>query len=134
MRWVSGPRRRILENRTYTGVQFYGENRYRKVAEKKRAVTPRPPEEVIRIEGFTPQIISEELFDLVQERLRVRQANVTKSDRMCILTGIARCLTCGALWRGTVWGGGIGLPVPRHGSDFGHACYLQGAIHPCGRI
>ena len=50
--------KRILRNCAYTGVQYYGVNRYRKVSNKKRLVTPRPEFEVIRIEGFSTPIIS----------------------------------------------------------------------------
>ncbi len=86
--------RRILENRAYTGVQFYGENRYRKVSGGKREVTPNASSEVIRIEGFTPAIISKEVFELVQERMQSRQASVTSSKRRYLLTGFVRCPLC----------------------------------------
>ena len=39
--------KRILTNRAYTGTQFYGEHRYRKVTGGKREVTRRPESEVI---------------------------------------------------------------------------------------
>ena len=87
--------KRILTNPAFTGVQYYGENRYRKTGNGKRSVTPRPASEVIRIEGFSPPIISQELFNAVQERLRVRQARQTKSDRKYVMTGFTRCLKCG---------------------------------------
>ena len=86
---------RIPENRAYTGVQFYGENRYKKVSGGKRTVTANPSSEVIRIEGFTPAIISEELFELVRERMDSRQAVVRESGRRYLLTGFVRCLFCG---------------------------------------
>ena len=86
---------RILRNRAYTGVQFYGENRYRKVKGNKREVTPRLESEVIRIEGFSPPIISTELFELVQERLSAPRAKRTKSDRQYVMTGFVNCLWCG---------------------------------------
>lgn len=86
--------RRILENRAYTGVQFYGENRYRKGSGGKREVTPNASSEVIRIEGFTPAIISKEVFELVQERMQSRQASVTGSKRRYLLTGFVRCPFC----------------------------------------
>lgn len=41
--------KRILKNRAYTGVQFYGEYRYRKLRGGKREVTRRPASKVIRI-------------------------------------------------------------------------------------
>ena len=87
---------RVLRNCAYTGVQYYGVNRYRKVSNKKRTVTPRPESEVIRIEGFSPPIISQELFEVVGERLKVRQCQPTKSDRKYMMTGFSKCLKCGA--------------------------------------
>ena len=86
---------RVLTNLAYTGVQFYGRNRYRMVKGGKREVTPRPESEVIRIEGFTPQIISPEVFELVQERLASPQARKTGSENQYLMTGFAKCLRCG---------------------------------------
>ena len=87
---------RVLRNCAYTGVQYYGVNRYRKVSNKKRLVTPRPESEVIRIGGFSPPIISQELFDTVQERLKAKQCTDTSSDRKYMKTGFSKCLKCGA--------------------------------------
>ena len=87
--------RRIMENRAYTGVQFYGENRYRKVSGGKRKVTANPSSDIIRIEGFTPAIISEEVYELARERMESRQAVVKESGRQYLLTGFVRCMFCG---------------------------------------
>ena len=87
--------RRILKNSAFTGVQYYGVNQYRKVSNNKRTVTPRAPSEVIRMEGFSPPIISQELFDAVQGRFKVRQCTAIKSDRKYLMTGFSSCLKCG---------------------------------------
>ena len=87
---------RVLTNRAYTGVQRYGENRYRKVRGGKIEVTRRPESEVITIEGFTPQIISLEIFELAQERLASPQAKKTGAENQYLLTGFSRCLLCGS--------------------------------------
>ena len=94
--WHSLGVKRILKNSAFTGVQYYGENRYRKVSNTKRTVTPRPANEVIRIEGFSPPIISQELYDAVQERLKVRQCRVSKSDLKYLMTGFSTCPKCGS--------------------------------------
>ena len=88
--------RRTLRNCAYTGIQYYGVNRYRKVSNKKRIVTPRLESEVVRIEGFSPPIISQELFDAVQERMKAKQCTKTVSDRKYMMTGFSKCLECGA--------------------------------------
>lgn len=92
--WPPSSVKRVLKNPAFTGVQLYGENRYRKVG-NKRTVTPRPASEVIRIEGFSPPIIDKDLFDVVQERMAVRQSMVTGSKRRYLMTGFTRCLLCG---------------------------------------
>ena len=93
-KWHAITVERTLENPAYTGVQPYGRNRYLKVSGRSRTVTPRPPEEVIVLNGFTPPIIAQEVYDRVQERLAVRQAKKTKAARQYLLTGFTRC-PCG---------------------------------------
>ena len=88
--------RRILENRAYTGVEFYGENRYRKVSGGRRTVTPNPASGVIVVEGFTPQIIPPEVRELANERMESRQAVVKETGRQYLLTGHVRWLFCGS--------------------------------------
>ena len=95
-RWYPLTVGRVLTNRAYTGVQNYGEYRYRKVKGGKIEVTRRPESEVIRIEGFTPQIIDPALFELVQERLASPQAKKTRAENQYLLTGFAKCLLCGS--------------------------------------
>ncbi len=85
---------RMLRNRSYTGVNLYGE--YRAVGSKgqKRTITPRDKAQVIEIVGFTPPIISTKLFEAVQERLSIRQAKDGGKGRRYELTGYGRCIKC----------------------------------------
>lgn len=87
---------RVLRNRACTGVQNYGEYRHRKVRGGKTEITPRPESEVITIQGFTPQIIAPELFELVQERSASPQAKKTVAENQYLLTGFSKCLLCGS--------------------------------------
>ena len=80
---------RILKNESYAGVDYYGLYRCRGSKGQKRTIIARKPEDVIRITGFTPPIISRELFDAVQERLKMRQAK-SSSERTYLLTGFTR--------------------------------------------
>lgn len=92
---------RVLRNQAYTGVQNYGEHRYRKV-EGRREVTDRPESEWTRIEGFTPALVTQAQFDLVQERLAVSQCKADKRiKKRYLLTGLAYCLKCGTGLSGT---------------------------------
>lgn len=70
---------RILTNCAFTGVQHYGKYRYRRTGDGKRVVSPRPASEVIRVVGFSPPLISQELFGKVQERLEARRSRGAKS-------------------------------------------------------
>ena len=93
--------KRTLANEAYTGVQFYGKRRYRKISEKKREVTWRPESEWVKIEGFTPQLITRELFEAVQERRKSQQARTAKGNRRYFLTGFGKCPVCGHTIIGT---------------------------------
>ena len=86
---------RILTNRAYTGVQYYGKNRYRKVR-GGREVTARPESEWIKIRDFAPPLITQAQFDAVQERLKVSQAMARKPHFRYLHTGFIRCAKCGA--------------------------------------
>jgi len=74
---------RVLENPAYTGIQFYAPKRTSKVRCRKLKDTANPSSEVIRIDGFTPAIISKELYDLVQDRVRARRTVVEGSEGQC---------------------------------------------------
>ena len=94
---------RILGNRAYTGVQYYGEKRYRRVKGGGREVTDRPESEWVRIEGFTPCIITQAQYERVQEQLGASQArfNAMSPRQRYLLTGIGRCGKCGTSFTGS---------------------------------
>ena len=87
---------RLLRNEAYTGAQTYGKRRYRK-ARGVVTATDRPESEWVRIEGFTPALISETLYRRVQESLNERQARANKNAKQqrYLLTGFSRCKLCG---------------------------------------
>ena len=97
--------KRTLSNEAYTGVQFFGRKRYQKVSQHKREVTDRPESEWIRIEGFTPELISRSVFDTVGRRLAAPQAHYVNGERKYLLTGFVVCPTCGTGVTGTTLGG-----------------------------
>ena len=94
--WRAISVRRLLQNPAFTGVQPYGKNRYTKVSGNKRVITPKPDEEVLILDGFSPPIVTKELFDQVQECLAVRQARYTREHHSYLLTGFIKCFECGA--------------------------------------
>ena len=86
---------RMLSNESYVGVDYYGRFRWRKVeGNKKREVTARPEEEWVRIEGFTPPIISRDVFDRAQDIKCEPSTRVISERKEYIMTGFSRCLTC----------------------------------------
>ena len=87
---------RILNNSAYIGVNYFGLTRSRKVSGGKRNISKRAKSEAVRIEGFTPPVLSRELLDRAQECLKVRQSKVTTAKRRFLLTGFANCSQCGS--------------------------------------
>ena len=76
-KWGTKTIKNLLTNRSYIGESYF---------------------RGIKIDGFTPPLIDEDLFDRVQERLSVQQARRTanrESRERCLLTGFVSCLTCG---------------------------------------
>ena len=86
---------RMLANESYAGVDYYGRYRWRRLEDKKVEVTPQPAEEVVRIEGYTPPIISRAVFERAQELREEPRAVVRAEKKEYVLTGFSRCLTCG---------------------------------------
>ena len=59
----------ILPNRSYTGVDLYVKCRAAWTGGQKKGITSRDKELVIEIRGFSPAILSIELFEVLQGRL-----------------------------------------------------------------
>lgn len=92
----------ILRHTSYIGVDYYGKNRCRIVYEnrntpdekRKVEMTPRPENEWVRIEGFSPRILEDDdLFWKVQRWLDMPRAKREQKD-FYFLTGFARCSVC----------------------------------------
>lgn len=96
--WSPGTVRTMLRNEAYTGVQWWGKNRYEKVFGKggngKRKVTPKPCEEWIRLEGFSPVIIEPALFERVQTAMNSNPRRGEQWDY--VLTDFFSCGECGS--------------------------------------
>ena len=93
-RWQHRTVSRMLANESYVGVDYYGRFRWRRLEGKKVEVTPRPADEVVRIEGFTPPIISRPVYELAQEIREEPRAVVRAGKKEYLLTSFSRCLTC----------------------------------------
>src|SRR5262245_22004372 len=93
-------RARMLKNETYTGVRYF--NRITKATEANRE-----GKKVIRgkwilrdraewIAVNVPAIVSRELFEKVQERLRTHDQRYCKPATHYLLSGLVQCGVCGA--------------------------------------
>ena len=93
--------RTILRNEKYTGVYIYNK-RAAKSYDHKRPCRDKPADEIIRIEGGIPAIISRDVWETAQNR------HMNKSDRLVItkamhqLSGKVRCGICGSVMQGTL--------------------------------
>jgi site-specific DNA recombinase len=107
--WAPSSVKNILENRRYVGVVTYGRTKkIRNPQTGKRIYRPRPESEWIKVASPEQRIVSDELFQRVQDRLRF--VNETYGDRAgrrggllnsrvassrYIFSGLLKCGTCG---------------------------------------
>ena len=97
-RWSPGTVRTMLRNEAYTGVQWWGRSRYEKNYGKgdsrKRKTTPKPPEEWIRLDGFSPVIVEPAVFQAVQAAMDCKPRRGKQWDY--VLTDFFSCGECGS--------------------------------------
>lgn len=83
----------VLRNPAYTGVTRYGVTATKLLARGKREMRKRDEAEVLQIEGWTPPIIDQSMFDRVQAHLdRPRRSG--HAHEPYLLSGMLKC-TCG---------------------------------------
>ncbi|MDA0353823.1 MAG: recombinase family protein, partial [Chloroflexi bacterium] len=110
--WYPLTVRRVLLNETYTGRTIYRRTRADKVRDVarnkwRRRVVERDESEWIEVEGATPPIVPQALFERVRVRLAdpERAARTSRSHRYA-LSGRLRCAECGAAMVGHAVNGG----------------------------
>jgi len=97
--WNGRTVRAILTNPAYTG-KFYAFT-----TDKGRKQFTRPQADWIEVEGVTPPIISQELFDSVQKQLQVNRVKTVSSTKYeYLLRGHIRCRQCGRAYTGSTRG------------------------------
>lgn len=84
---------RILRNEMYTGVMLQG--RRKKVSYKSKVVIDVPEEQWFRVEGAHEAIIDRELFEKVQQGLRLR-SKTDGTGEAHLLSGLVKCMDCGS--------------------------------------
>lgn len=91
--WYARTVHNLLTNEAYTGKTSYGKITTKLLAQGKRKLGTRNPDDVIDVEGFTPAIIDQATFDLVQQHLN-RPRRSGRALKPYMLSGMLRC-TCG---------------------------------------
>lgn len=97
----------ILKNEKYTGTYIYNRT-VSSVNGKRNNHASKSEDEIIRIPGGMPPIISRELFDFVQRALKDRQHTKGRNSakKVYLLSGIIKCGKCGAPMSGATRVGG----------------------------
>lgn len=105
--WCARTVTQLLKNPAYKGETWYGRARHKKVRGGKIERTPLPREEWTLVEGFTPAIVPEALWQQVQDRLAMPKRRDRSQFQKYVLTGFARCSFCGTGLIGTSRHGSI---------------------------
>ena len=85
--WVPSSIQQILRNPVIKGLMVYGRN------QKKG----NPPQDLIEVTGVFPPILTEEEWEMLQQRMDIRRGSPRGSTHKSnyLLSGIARCGHCG---------------------------------------
>ncbi len=108
----------MLRNPGYIGKTVYGKETIRKVKDQAKPIRGKnDPKDWITVEGYTPAIVSTELFQRVQKSLEVRRAKRGNSNRYYVLSGRIKCGYCGT--------GAVGQHYrKRSGQNHGYSYYI----------
>lgn len=95
----------ILKNEKYTGVYIFN-RKHEKDCLGNRKPQLNDEEDIIKIEGGMPQIITKEMFNMVREKMQLNKekVNANSKNEAFLLSGKIRCGVCGAPMTGnTKW-------------------------------
>ncbi|SDY14347.1 recombinase family protein [Eubacterium barkeri] len=103
----AGTVREILTNEKYSGVYVFNRSAP-KANGKRNNHASKSPDEIIRIPGGCPAIVSEETFRTVKTRMskNLRTGGRYNAKRMYILSGVIHCGACGGGMSGSSIRGG----------------------------
>ena len=94
--WSSTALRGLLSNTSYIGIDYYGKTKLVRGPDGKARQVAVPREEWIEIRGYTPPLISVQVFERAQERAESTQGRYRgKNARFYLMTGLAACGYCG---------------------------------------
>ncbi len=101
MRIAKGSIHDILQNEKYTGVYIYNRATSKDAFGKRNNRTAKPDNEIIRIEGGMPVIISKETFKKVAEKMNKNRSGKHRAAEPYLLSGICFCGKCGGAMVGS---------------------------------
>ena len=104
--WSQDRVRRTLQNQAYTGTQYYGKFRHRRVKGGKKEIIEKPDSEAILVQGFTPQLVTPEFFEAVQQRLAASPGRWRKKAVRYMMSGFTKCGKCGSAVVGSMLAAG----------------------------
>ncbi len=92
----------ILTNEKYTGVYIFNRAESKGYDNKRNNHRNKPPEEIIRIEGGVPAIISREVFEEAQKIRRLKRNVLHHSKTLYLCSSVIKCGCCGAKMYGNI--------------------------------
>ncbi|WP_303790985.1 recombinase family protein, partial [Ruminococcus flavefaciens] len=92
----------ILLNEKYTGVYIFNRAESKGYDHKRNSHKSKPPEEIIRVEGGIPAIISKEVWEAVQKKRMSKSGKLQTSAPMYLLSGKIICGVCGSKMYGSI--------------------------------
>ena len=92
----------ILKNPKYAGTFAYGRAKPKDMDGKRSGFKNDNAEDIIKIEGLVPSLVSKEDFDRVQECMKIRKHKAAKhrAKRTYLLSGKIYCGECGSVYVG----------------------------------
>lgn len=92
----------MLRNERYAGVYIFNESsRRNELTGKRTSRIKKPEEEIIKIEGGMPQIVSKATWRKVQEIMDNRKHRIRSTKREFLLTGFIECGSCYSAYVGS---------------------------------
>jgi len=92
----------ILVNEKYTGVYIFNRSEAKGYDHKRNSHRSKPPEEIIRIEGGIPAIISREVWEAAQKKRMSKSGKLKTSEPMYLLSHKIFCGVCGSKMYGSI--------------------------------
>lgn len=92
-KWCATSVLRILKNELYVGTMVQGKTR--KINYKVKACMDVRPEEWVKVEGTHEPIVSREIFECVQNLMKLDTRTSPEEEMIYIFSGLLRCGDCG---------------------------------------